>query len=132
MELDPRISYVPELRKAAEKLVEEYASLKNEPIAVPLFSFGVVSVVGDYSKARKLVRATICQIAVAYAPDEVCMMAYMPTGASQEWSWLKWLPHSRLLRPIKKVTIRWQSHSAFLQKAVLNVRTFYFSSSSLK
>jgi S-DNA-T family DNA segregation ATPase FtsK/SpoIIIE len=98
---NPMTQFVPELQTQAESLVAEYDHLEDMPIAVSLRKAGTISICGDRSLTHALMRAIICQIVTFHAPEDVRYAAYFPPQLAQEWSWLKWLPHTRRLRQVK-------------------------------
>ena len=102
---NPFIQYVPELQAEAEKLVSEYTQLTHSPIPIELATVGTLAVTGESRVTRALLRAMLCQIATFHSPEDVRIAAYFPSDAAHEWSWLKWLPHTRRLfqaRPEKQ------------------------------
>lgn len=94
-------NYEPDLVAQARAIVAQYDHLESVPITIPLRALGVLSINGQRPATRALLRSILCQVATFHAPDEVRVVAYYPPAAAQEWSWLKWLPHSRRLRQVK-------------------------------
>ncbi len=107
LELDPTIQYVPELRTQAEALLREYSYLDNAAIEIAIASLGTLSITGSSQATRALTRTILCQLATFHSPEDVRFVAYFPTQATQEWSWLKWLPHVRRLYQVRSE----QSHA---------------------
>lgn len=95
------VQYVPELRLQAEALVDEFDHLNDMPMIMSLRSTGVLAIDGNRSVTRALARALLCQIAAFHSPEDVRCMVYFPETVTEEWQWLKWLPHVRRLRQIK-------------------------------
>ncbi|HJT56301.1 MAG TPA: type VII secretion protein EccCa [Ktedonobacteraceae bacterium] len=85
----------------AERLVNTYKELGNEPFVFSLRNIGTLSIIGSQAATRSLTRAILCQISAFQAPEDVSILTYAPGQALQEWSWLKWLPHARRLRQVK-------------------------------
>ncbi len=48
---------------------------------------------GDLSRARGLLRAMISQLAVLHGPDLLLIAAVVAETSRKHWDWLKWLPH---------------------------------------
>jgi S-DNA-T family DNA segregation ATPase FtsK/SpoIIIE len=48
---------------------------------------------GDTTRARALLRAMICQLAVFHSPSLVLIAAVISDPNRCHWDWLKWLPH---------------------------------------
>ncbi len=82
----------------ARRVVDKYSYLDDMPITAPLGRYGTVTINGRTTPTRNLARALLCQVAALHAPDDVRIIAAFPADATQEWSWLKWLPHARRLR----------------------------------
>ncbi|WP_327344070.1 type VII secretion protein EccCb [Mycolicibacter icosiumassiliensis] len=66
--------------------------MPDVPIALMVLGPSPLLLDGDTERARGLLRALICQLAVLHGPDALLIAA----AASQhpgDWDWLKWLPH---------------------------------------
>lgn len=85
----------------ARLLIARYSQVEDVPLALPLRALGTLVVHGNHARGRALLRSMLCQIAAFQAPDDVRILASFPTEQTQEWSWLKWLPHTRLFRQLK-------------------------------
>jgi S-DNA-T family DNA segregation ATPase FtsK/SpoIIIE len=94
-------NYEPDLLAYARSIAAQYDHLESAPITIPLRDIGLLAITGQYTASRTLLRAMLSQIAIFHAPDDVRVVAYYPSVAAHEWSWLKWLPHSRRLRQVK-------------------------------
>ena len=86
-ELDPVTS------TALHRLIHQRSVVKVLPITVALRGFPVVTIDGDASAARALLRAMVCQLAVLHSPEHVKIAAVVRPETEGEWEWLKWLPH---------------------------------------
>ncbi len=80
---------------ALQRFLRTHSTVSNVPIAVPLGGLAAVSIRGDASQARALVRAMICQLAVMHSPAAVLIAAVVDERSRPNWEWLKWLPHNR-------------------------------------
>ncbi len=96
----------PDLLAQAHTLVTQYAQLDDAPIPVGLQALGTLAINGNAASTRAMARALLCHIAALHAPDDVRIIAYFPREASDQWSWLKWLPHTRRLVQMKANTAR--------------------------
>lgn len=79
---------------ALARLVADRSTVSGLPITVDLLAHPGIVVEGAPRRARGLLRAMVCQLAVLHGPDVlglVCVGSYADT----EWDWLKWLPHHR-------------------------------------
>jgi S-DNA-T family DNA segregation ATPase FtsK/SpoIIIE len=92
----PLADHDPELLAEAEELVGRAAALAGMPVAVDLRGLGVLAVGGTPERARALVRALLCHLAVLHAPDDLRILAgTCGRGGAAAWDGLKWLPHTR-------------------------------------
>ncbi|HLY32636.1 MAG TPA: type VII secretion protein EccCa, partial [Ktedonobacterales bacterium] len=101
MEQNPSASYDEELLARARALVTRFEYVEGSPIVIPLQPLGVVSLRGAPPDMRALARSLVTQIAVNQAPEDVRICAYFPPETQHEWSWLRWLPHTRRLRQMR-------------------------------
>lgn len=76
---------------ALRSLIDTYARLPGIPLVTQLA--GSLTVHGDAERARALVRAIICGLAVSHPPSAIAVAA--AADDVTEWDWLKWLPHNR-------------------------------------
>lgn len=93
--------YEPDLLQEARDLVTRYSHIDAQPLVIPLGELGTVSITGPREASCGLVRSMLAQIVAFHAPGEVRILTSFPRQAAREWSWLKWLPHTRRLRPAK-------------------------------
>jgi S-DNA-T family DNA segregation ATPase FtsK/SpoIIIE len=80
---------------ALRRFLRTHSTVSNIPIAIPLRGSTAVTVRGDTSRARALVRAMVCQLAVMHSPASVLIAAVVDERSRPSWEWLKWLPHNR-------------------------------------
>lgn len=98
---DFRSTYTLDLLQDARDLVTSYGHIDAQPLVIPLGQQGTLSVTGPRQAVTGLVRAMLAQIITFHAASEVRIVGYFPPPAAAEWSWLKWAPHTRCLRPVK-------------------------------
>ena len=98
---DYKARYTLDLLQEARDLVTRYSHIDAQPLAIPLGQLGTISVTGPRPAATALVRSLLGEIITFHAPSEVRIIGYFPAYAAPEWSWLKWSPHARRLRPSK-------------------------------
>lgn len=101
---DYKAKYTQDLLQEARDLVTRYSHVDNQPVIIPLSQLGTVSVTGPRPAVTALVRAMLGEIVAFHAPSEVRIIGYFPPQAASEWSWLKWTPHARRLRPVKQAS----------------------------
>lgn len=97
----PLAEYDRECLTEARLLLAKYSQVENVPLVSHLRVLGTLVMSGHRARARALLRSMLCQMAAFHAPDDLRVIAYFPVEAAQEWSWLKWLPHTRLFRQMK-------------------------------
>ena len=80
----------------AEAVAAEAASrtLTGAPLVLRLADAGVVAVTGDRRAALGLVRATLLELALTCAPDDLCLVLAHPPTETGTWSWATALPHT--------------------------------------
>jgi DNA segregation ATPase FtsK/SpoIIIE, S-DNA-T family len=92
------VDYDADLLAQAQQVAERYRQLDESPVVVPLRPLGTLCVTGSRTATRQVARTLLCQIAAMHSPDDVRVVAYFPPDATDDWTWLKWLPHIRRLR----------------------------------
>jgi ESX secretion system protein EccC len=65
------------------------------PVTTEVRGSPIVTIDGEVSAVRALVRAMICQLAVLHPPDQVLIAAAVGDRNRVHWDWLKWLPHNQ-------------------------------------
>ena len=85
----------PALADAAASLVEQFRTLPDAPVTIPLADLGVVAIVGDRQRARDLAGAWVSTLAALHAPGDLRMLGIVPADSEASWEWAKWLPHLR-------------------------------------
>lgn len=95
---DPLADYDQDLLAKAQGVAAQFQHIEDGPLPIPLRGLGTLALIGRSEATHGLARAMLCQVAAFHAPDDVRIMAYYPPEATGEWSWLKWLPHTRCPR----------------------------------
>jgi S-DNA-T family DNA segregation ATPase FtsK/SpoIIIE len=83
----------PLTASALRRFLDTYSVVPGLPVAVSLRSFARVYVRGPRDAALALVRATLAQLTVFHAPDELLIAACIGPECRPDWEYLKWLPH---------------------------------------
>lgn len=78
---------------AMRRLIRTRSIVADAPTALDLRHYPVIAIDGDAHVARAFLRSIICQLAALHGPDHVTIGAVVGPEASDEWDWLKWLPH---------------------------------------
>jgi DNA segregation ATPase FtsK/SpoIIIE, S-DNA-T family len=92
-ELGPADKLDPVTSTEVNRLIRSRSTVTELPVAIALNELAVVTVRGDISVARDLLRAVMCQLAVLHSPDHVRIAAVVDPLTAHDWDWLKWLPH---------------------------------------
>lgn len=94
--LTPRIDGYEKdpLIDAAHKLEQDFRTVEAAPITLPLYDSKVIGIVGDKAAVMDAVRIVIAQLTTKHSPDEVKLAALYDERDADDWSWLRWLPHT--------------------------------------
>ncbi|ORW48509.1 type VII secretion protein EccCa [Mycobacterium parmense] len=79
--------------EALQRFLGTYSTI-DAPITIDLRAHATVTIDGDTSAVRGVLRALICQLAVLHPPDQLSIVGAVGDRHA-EWDWLKWLPHNR-------------------------------------
>ncbi|MEC0240407.1 type VII secretion protein EssC [Paenibacillus dokdonensis] len=82
------------LIEAAQELANEFETVPDAPVALPLFQAKVIGLVGDRETVMNSLRVIIAQMAVRHSPDEVKLAAFYEEKDAEDWDWMRWLPHT--------------------------------------
>lgn len=89
---DPMRRADPVTDAALRRFLDTYAAVPDIPVALMVLGPSPLRLDGDTERARGLLRALICQLAVLHGPDKV-LIAAVDGRHRGDWDWLKWLPH---------------------------------------
>ncbi|ARQ68531.1 FtsK/SpoIIIE domain-containing protein [Streptomyces marincola] len=73
--------------------------LADVPIGAELPQLGVLGLTGTPATARAVARWAVAQAAVLHSPRDLRIVVLTDEQHSDEWSWVRWLPH---LRPARR------------------------------
>ena len=79
---------------AAQEMASKYASIKGVPICLDLRQARVAGIAGDELEAQNMAFAMAVQLATHHAPTEVKIAAIYPEEETEDWAWMRWLPHT--------------------------------------
>ena len=99
------VKYVPPSTKPIEDLeplssislrrfAEAYRTVPGIPTAISVRSFTSIEFAGPTAPSMGLARAILAQLVTFHAPDELRIAVLTGDSASDEWEWIKWLPHN--------------------------------------
>lgn len=77
---------------SVRRTVDQVSQVADLPIVVQLQAFSCIGVSGI--RARALARALLAQLVVHHGPETVGI-SVVDNSTTQNWEWLKWLPHTR-------------------------------------
>jgi len=77
------------------RFLQTHSTVSDMPIVIDLHEVEAVTVGGNPTHARALLRAMICQLAVLHSPKLVSIAAAVSGRGQPHWDWLKWLPHNQ-------------------------------------
>jgi DNA segregation ATPase FtsK/SpoIIIE, S-DNA-T family len=80
---------------AVRRFMQAHSTIADAPITVGLRGVGSMTIDGDLTAVRGLLRAMICQLAVLHPPDQLVIVGAVSDGNRAHWDWLKWLPHNQ-------------------------------------
>ncbi|MFN3002737.1 type VII secretion protein EccCa [Mycolicibacterium wolinskyi] len=83
----------PVTAAALDDLMRNRSVVADVPVTVNICSRAHLAVGGPSDDAGALVRAMLCQLAVAHSPRHLRIAAVLGPSAAEQWDWLKWLPH---------------------------------------
>jgi DNA segregation ATPase FtsK/SpoIIIE, S-DNA-T family len=75
----------------ATALSKEYRSVQA-PLTANLQESSV-GVVGNPSERNGLLRSMLIQLTATHSPDDVRLAVMVPENATDDWRWMRWLPH---------------------------------------
>jgi S-DNA-T family DNA segregation ATPase FtsK/SpoIIIE len=85
----------PVTNTALHRFLKTHSTVQGVPIAIDLRELRAVTVGGEPTNARALLRAMICQLAALHSPSLVLIAAVISDRNRADWDWLKWLPHNQ-------------------------------------
>ena len=81
------------LLEEAQKSEEDFRTVENVPICVPLLNGGTIGVTGERGFVLHTARALLVQMAVHHSYDEVKVVVIYNDFEERKWSWVQDLPH---------------------------------------
>jgi S-DNA-T family DNA segregation ATPase FtsK/SpoIIIE len=85
----------PVTETALRRFLQTHSTVPDTPTIIDLREIEAVTVGGNTTHARALLRAMICQLAVLHSPRLVSIAAAVSGRNQAHWDWLKWLPHNQ-------------------------------------
>lgn len=91
---------------ALRDLVRHRSVVEGVPVTVNVCGRAHLGITGPSEAARAVLRAMVCQLAVAHSPRHLRIATVLEQSVLGQWDWLKWLPH------------HWHPHDATGQTAL--------------
>jgi S-DNA-T family DNA segregation ATPase FtsK/SpoIIIE len=85
----------PVTATALHRFLHAHSTIADAPITIGLRGTATVTIDGDLTQVRGLLRAMVCQLAVRHAPDQLLIVGAISDRHRAHWDWLKWLPHNQ-------------------------------------
>ncbi len=77
----------------AEALADEYATVGPVPVVETFERAGAIGVAGTGLAADDVARSLVVQLVGLHSPADLVLTAFAGGATTEQWSWLKWLPH---------------------------------------
>jgi len=87
----------PQLLAERDTLVADFRIARAVPVAVDLRAGGL-GVAGPRAQRVRVAGGLLVQLSGLHAPGDLVLLAAVPAGQADDWSWLAWLPHTGDLR----------------------------------
>ncbi len=82
-----------DLAGEAQALLDPLGAVVGVPVTAQPIEAGAIGVAGPRSAAVATARALLVQAAALHSPAELAICVLTSTRGTEDWSWLKWLPH---------------------------------------
>ncbi len=83
-----------ELRKQADKMVEEFKYINNVPIGYSLYKNKITALMGNKIKCQALVNNILLQLMTFYSYEDIKFVLFTDEKSKQNWEYLKYLNHT--------------------------------------
>lgn len=93
IELPPRGETERKQWEDLRGLSEEFSEVQPVPVLERLDRCGSIGVAGPRMWAEGMARSLVLQLVGLHSPAELALACFASSGQSEEWNWLKWLPH---------------------------------------
>lgn len=92
--LGPAERLDPVTATALRRFLQAHSTIHDAPVAIAVRDVPAMTIAGEVTHARGLLRAMICQLAVLHSPARVLIIGVISAASRAHWDWLKWLPHN--------------------------------------
>ena len=85
---------LPEYVERVEKTRDDFRDIAEVPVTENLYFSGALGVAGEQKLAADAARGVLVQLAGLHSPAELVVSAIVSSAWTNEFEWLKWLPHT--------------------------------------
>ena len=78
-----------------QALRADAAFVQGVPVVADLRECGSIGVAGPRPAATGVARGVLMQLAALHSPADLAVAAFLSSDTTDDWGWLKWLPHNR-------------------------------------
>ncbi|MFC8277578.1 type VII secretion protein EccCa [Streptomyces sp. NPDC057271] len=128
----------PVASHALRRFIEAYSAVPETPISIYLPGFAHILMDGDQDAIRGLTRSVLASLATFHSPEDVRIAVLAaPGAATEEWEWVKWLPHCQHPKqtdaagPVRMVAQEWEKLEELLGGEELGERGRYEADSEV-
>ena len=72
-----------------------YGTVGPVPVVEKLTRCGALGIAGELSTASRMTQSLVTQLVTLHSPLEVGVVSFVDEQIAEDWSWLKWIPHTR-------------------------------------
>ena len=83
-----------ELRKSADKVIEEYKYIKNVPVSYSFYDNRVTAIMGNDIKTYGFINNTILQLLTFYSYEDLKLVVFTNAERERNWDYVKYLNHT--------------------------------------
>jgi DNA segregation ATPase FtsK/SpoIIIE, S-DNA-T family len=94
----PAVNKSNPAREEVRALTRDFAAIEDVPCTISLYKIKSLGITGVRQEVAALMRAMLCQIAIAHSPEDVRILGIFPFSQQHDWSWLNDLPHTDVLK----------------------------------
>ncbi|MGL4306992.1 MAG: type VII secretion protein EccCa [Mycobacteriaceae bacterium] len=80
---------------ALRRFIRVHSIVQDLPTSLSLRGFAALTIEGEQSESRALIRAMLCELALFHGPDQLYIAVVASRQAAHHWEWIKWLPHAQ-------------------------------------
>lgn len=82
------------LEVQAREIVKSFSRVTNIAVVLPTVQVGSTGFVGEVNAITNSIRAGLLHLTTHHSPEEMKVVVLSSEAKSNEWDWIRWLPHS--------------------------------------